>query len=265
MTTAETEPTTETDEEPRRMTNARTCVGCGAKVAREARVDAGLVRLVLGPDGAIAVDAADSGFGRGAHVHGTAACVEKAARAGLPRVTRRSELTIVDDDGPAPLRPASLAKAIRLAMERRLAGLFASARRSRELSMGSESTQAALAKGQGALVVVAKDAAAAAELGEVRRAIADGLAVAWGSKSILGRVTGSPSDVGVVVFLSERFAREVRAAVFIIDALGSVGATREGPAPRAGARHRGASKAPDPGPKSPLPAGGRGSFWERGA
>lgn len=254
---SDVEPKNDPPHEP----SARTCVGCGARVPRAERAEAGLVRVVLGPDGMLAVDAGDSGFGRGAHVHATAACVEKAARAGLPRVLRRGELTILDDDGRTPLGPASLAKAIALAMERRLVGFFTMARRTRELAVGADSARDALTKGRGALVVVAKDAAPA-ELGSVRWAVAEGHVVAWGSKESLARVTGHLGELEMVVFLSERFARQVRAAVFVLDAMSAV---NEGPARRKGARHRGASKAPDPGSPSPLPAGGRGSLWERGA
>ena len=59
----------------------RTCVGCGERVEipRSESPSSVLVRLVLGPGGEVAVDAAGGGFGRGAHVHPRPGCVEKAA------------------------------------------------------------------------------------------------------------------------------------------------------------------------------------------
>ena len=56
----------------------RTCAGCGKHAAAD-----DLVRVVHDPSaGAIAVDLAASGFGRGAHVHPTPDCLAKAVKAG---------------------------------------------------------------------------------------------------------------------------------------------------------------------------------------
>ncbi len=59
------------------------------------------MRLVLGPDGEIAVDAAGGGFGRGAHVHARGACIEQAATRGLQRASkgRASSVSVAVKEG----------------------------------------------------------------------------------------------------------------------------------------------------------------------
>src|SRR5580700_10446725 len=110
----------------------RTCVGCGEHVAME---PGDLVRLVLGPDSEIAVDARGGGFGRGAYVHARRACLERAVKGGLARSAkaRVDRIAGPDDAEPSPLRVDSLARAIQAAMDRRIEGLLATAVRSRQL------------------------------------------------------------------------------------------------------------------------------------
>src|SRR5580693_9202449 len=90
----------------------RTCVGCGEQVAREAPGD--LVRLVLGPDGEVAVDARAGGFGRGAYVHARRPCLERAVKGGLARSAKGKVERIAgpDEAPPSPLRVETLALAI---------------------------------------------------------------------------------------------------------------------------------------------------------
>jgi hypothetical protein len=49
------------------------------------------------------------------------------------------------------------------------------------------------------LILVATDAAAAAALGPVRQAVAEGRAVAWGTKAVLGEVLGGPHRPEIAV------------------------------------------------------------------
>jgi predicted RNA-binding protein YlxR (DUF448 family)/ribosomal protein L7Ae-like RNA K-turn-binding protein len=213
----------------------RTCVGCGEQVAGD---PGDLVRLVLGPEGQVAVDARGGGFGRGAYVHVRRACLERAVRGGLARSAKgkvdRVAAATPDVPGGAladssSLSVDALARAIEAAMDRRLEGLLAAAVRSRQLAYGADAVTSACQRGEAALVVVARDARAAADLTEVRRAVAEGRAVAWGSKAEIGRLVapgarratlaGPPPDgeaangeagVAVVAVISGRMAGAVR-------------------------------------------------------
>ncbi|WP_258169145.1 YlxR family protein [Salmonella enterica] len=60
----------------------RQCAGCAKRDFAD-----DLVRVVLDPaDGTLAVDLADSRFGRGAHVHASKDCMQKALRGGFAKV-----------------------------------------------------------------------------------------------------------------------------------------------------------------------------------
>jgi hypothetical protein len=62
----------------------RTCVGCRCEAGK-----AGLIRVVRRAAGGAAIDAAGSAAGRGAYVHGDAACVDLARkRKALDRALR---------------------------------------------------------------------------------------------------------------------------------------------------------------------------------
>ncbi len=209
----------------------RTCVGCGERVAVLGPGGADFVRLILGPGGEIAVDSKGGGFGRGAHVHARRACVERAARAGLLRATKGAAHLVLEggeSDKGAPLSAESLARAIQRSMDRRIEGLLGAAGRSRQVARGADAVTSACHRGEGHLVVVACDAAAAADVGEVRHAVAEGRAVAWGTKERLGAVVapsavrgrlGSPhtkytsEGVGVVAITSRKLAEGLRQAV----------------------------------------------------
>lgn len=203
----------------------RTCVGCGERVEVAAR--GSLVRLILGPEGEVAVDPGDGGFGRGAHVHPRPDCIAKAVQRGLAKAAKGRVHAVSSGTGElAPLRPDTLAEAIRAAMERRIEGLLAAAVRSRQVAFGSDAVTGACERGEAALVVVACDAAAAADLAEVRRAIAEGRAVSWGTKLSLAALFGGgeaarPSGVGVIALTSPKIAEAIREAVHIAD--GSAG------------------------------------------
>ncbi len=211
----------------------RMCVGCGERGAPE-----DFVRIVLGPKTSdetreIAVDAGTGSFGRGAHLHPRPACVLAAAQRGLQR-SFKAALTL---DGER-LTAASLAACIGAVFDRRIDGLLGAARRSRRMALGADSVVSASRAGDAHVVVVATDAASAAELTEVRRAVSEGRAVAWGTKERLAAATGGSSrsmGLGVVAVTDNRIARAVREAVLVVDAMrlpmvalkGATGSPRE--------------------------------------
>jgi predicted RNA-binding protein YlxR (DUF448 family)/ribosomal protein L30E len=179
-----------------RKGSQRTCVGCGRTESPEE-----MVRLVVSPEGEVAVDLAGGQFGRGAHLHASPRCLLGAPR-GLGRSFRR----------PIAVTPQGLASAIVAAAKRRAEGLIASAARSQWVEIGAERAGAALENGKAHLVVVARDAAAGASTGPVLRAIAAGAAVAWGTKMELGALVGK-SEVAVLGITSERLAVALRTVV----------------------------------------------------
>jgi predicted RNA-binding protein YlxR (DUF448 family) len=176
----------------------RTCVGCGKADARSE-----LVRLIVSPEGEVAVDLAGGHFGRGAYLHPTMACASRASK-GLSRSLRQQ----------VPVEPAGLAQLIAQASERRIGGLLSSAARCRQLAAGADSVASSLSSGEAALVVVARDAAAAASVGAVARAVADGRAVAFGTKAELGALVGR-SEIGVLAITSIPLAKAIRRTALV--------------------------------------------------
>jgi predicted RNA-binding protein YlxR (DUF448 family) len=192
----------------------RTCVGCGERV--EVGTGEELVRIVRGPDGVVAVDAKGGSAGRGAHVHARGACLEKAATRGLPRSFKAAVTTVARQDGNEPISGASLAAAVVDALDRRIEGFIVSAARSRAVQVGADAATGASARGEAALMLVAVDAAAAADLSAVRAAVSDGRAVAWGTKLEVGALVAGgrkPEGVGVVAITSRKIADALKRAV----------------------------------------------------
>lgn len=201
------------EREPFEKGRVRTCVGCGERVGvDDVRGARPLVRLILGPGGVIAVDPGDGGFGRGAHVHPQKDCLSAAVARGLARAAKGRVHAIVGAAGKGaegagdqathgvePLTTVSLARAVREATERRLQGLIRAAVRCQSAAIGADAVVGSCVRGEAALVLVACDAAAGADLPEVRRAVAEGRAVAWGSKLGLGALAGGPHERGVAV------------------------------------------------------------------
>jgi predicted RNA-binding protein YlxR (DUF448 family) len=176
----------------------RMCVGRG----RHDHPD-GLIRLIVASDGEVGVDLAGGRFGRGAHVHATADCLAKALR-GLSKALHQ----------PIQASAQQLADAIHAAVDRRVAGLLASAVRAREVEIGARAAGDAFENKKARLLVVARDAAAAASVGTVMTAIAQGGAVASGTKATLGTLVGGP-ETAVIGIVSEKLSAAVRAAVMI--------------------------------------------------
>jgi predicted RNA-binding protein YlxR (DUF448 family) len=208
--------TTMTDgaRKPSTKSSVRTCVGCGASGS-----PADMVRFLLGPEGPdgaapVAVDAADGGFGRGAHAH--PACIPAACKGGFARAFRCK----------VAAEPAHLAAELRAAYERRVLGLLSGARRSGHLAIGVEPTVEAMTAGA-PLVVLATDAAAVAARFE--SSVREGRAVAFGTRASLGALSfpgREGADVAALAVTHEDLAREVGRCVRLVSAAPSATSSR---------------------------------------
>ena len=175
----------------------RQCAGCAKRDFADA-----LLRVVLDPDdGKLAVDLADSRFGRGAHVHASTECMQKALRGGFAKVFKAKVEGTVE----------ALGEQITIAADRRIEGLLTGARRGKLAIAGADVVREAYREGTAALVLVASDAAAAAKLPEIQDAIGQGKAIAWGNKQRLGAIFGR-DETAVCAVLHEGVARAIGSA-----------------------------------------------------
>jgi predicted RNA-binding protein YlxR (DUF448 family)/ribosomal protein L7Ae-like RNA K-turn-binding protein len=180
-------------------TPTRTCAGC-----RVATAAGELVRVVLGEDRRLVVDLGAGAFGRGAWVHPRPECIERAAPRGFSKSFK----------SPVETTAAELRAGLVDAADRRVHGLLASARGARSVAVGTMATDEAIESGSARLVIVARDARAAAATTPAQRAIAAGQAVAWGDKSRRGAALGR-GETGVVAVLDAGIARALRHAIAI--------------------------------------------------
>ena len=177
----------------------RQCAGCARRDAAD-----DLVRVILGDQdtqGALAVDLEDSRFCRGAHVHASIECVQKALRGGFAKVFKCKVEGAVESFG----------EQLTIAADRRIEGLLAGARRGKLAISGSDVVRAACREGTAALVLVASDAAAAAKLPEVQEAIGHGKAIVFSNKQRLGAIFGR-DEVAVCAVLHEGVAKAISSA-----------------------------------------------------
>jgi predicted RNA-binding protein YlxR (DUF448 family) len=181
----------------RRRAAVRTCVGC-----RRTAESYELVRVVLGPDGAVVPDLAGHSFGRGAWLHARPECLAEAAPRGLSRSLH------------APVKTSALElwAMLRAAAERRVGALLSAAWRARKLATGNTQAHVAVEAARAELLIVATDARAVARLPWVEQAVAQGRALAWGTKDLLGSCARR-SETGVVAVLDGGFADALRAAI----------------------------------------------------
>jgi predicted RNA-binding protein YlxR (DUF448 family) len=194
---AETKQHDERSEQGEKPGSRRQCAGCAKRDFADA-----LVRVVLDPaDGSLAVDLADSRFGRGAHMHASRECAQKALRGGFAKVFKCKVEGTVE----------SLAEQILVAADRRIEGLLAGARRGKLAISGADVVRAAYREGTAAMVVVASDAAAAAKFPEIQDAVARGLAIGWSNKQRLGAIFGR-DEVAVCAVLHEGVAKAIGSA-----------------------------------------------------
>jgi predicted RNA-binding protein YlxR (DUF448 family)/ribosomal protein L7Ae-like RNA K-turn-binding protein len=185
--------------EEKRDRTTRTCAGCGKRVSAEE-----LVRVVLDPTGdepTIVVDVSGSAFGHGAHVHPSRDCVTKACKGGFSKAFKTK----------VSASPETFGRQLVEGSDRRIEGLLMGARRARHLVVGADATVEALRAGKVALVIVATDAAAAAQLGEVRDAVAAGQAIAWGVKGRLGALLAR-EEVAVCGVVHDKVAEAIGTA-----------------------------------------------------
>jgi len=166
-----------------------------------------MIRLVLDEQGGLAVDLAGRAFGRGAWAHPRSECLARSARGGIQRTLRAN----VRIDAHA------LIASVRAAADRRVEALLASARGAGRLVAGSDASREAWERTGVELVIVARDARAAATEAWVAAAAGSGKAVAWGDKQGLGRAISRP-DTAVVAITERGLARAITSAV----ALGSL-------------------------------------------
>jgi predicted RNA-binding protein YlxR (DUF448 family) len=208
----------------------RTCVGCGERVEIPRGAPSPLVRLVLGPGGEVAVDAANGGFGRGAHVHPRPGCLDKAVQRGLARAAK-AKVSLLRVEEPAetdgagegargglvPLDPASLSQAIVRAFDRRIQGLVVAAARAHRIAPGSDAVKGADERGEAHAVLVA---------------VAEGRAVAWGTKQIIAQLCSAAGSakrsegLGVVAITDTRIAGALQEAVRMAAAVTTLAAPR---------------------------------------
>ncbi len=174
----------------------RSCVACRGKAA-----PVELTRWVFAGDGAVFPDLAQGAFGRGAWLHPRPACLRKAS-AGFSRSFKER----------IAVSPAELATLLSSAAERRVAALLGAARRSHKLLAGKTAVDKALEEARCSLVVVACDARAAVRSSQIQQAIGSGRAVAWGSKQVLGGLTGR-MEAGVLAVLDDGLANALKATI----------------------------------------------------
>ena len=193
---------------PRRAPE-RTCVGCGKRDAAP-----NLLRIVLGPEGHVAFDLANHAMGRGAHVHPAPQCMDSAARKGLSKAFHTRVVC----------EPIALRDMLAGAVERRLKGLLGSAIQSGNAVLGRQAVDDELGKNTIETVILACDASDAPGPA-LKRAIADGRAVAWGSKGQVGAALGR-SEVGVVGIRSPSLGRAIADMCRIADGVRSCSEVR---------------------------------------
>jgi len=194
-------------EHPRKGT--RTCAGCGARVAKERRHE--LIHLILmeGEHGLEpVVNLAGKRHGRGAWVHPSRACLERACARGLARSAK------------APVRADAegLVNAIRVAAVRRLLAQIAAGCRAGRVSVGGSRAAEAWSKKKAALIIVARDAAASAQLPFLAAAEECGRLAVWGEKTQLGGAVGR-NEVGVLAVCDSALAAGLADTLYISDSL----------------------------------------------
>jgi predicted RNA-binding protein YlxR (DUF448 family) len=112
--------------------------------------EAGLIRFVAGPDGAVVPDLARKLPGRGLWVAADRVSVETAARKGLFARAAKAKVTA----------PPNLADQVESLLKRRLLQGLGLARRAGELTSGFEKVSAAIEAGRAAWLIEASDGAA---------------------------------------------------------------------------------------------------------
>jgi predicted RNA-binding protein YlxR (DUF448 family) len=156
------------------------------------------VRLVVGPDGQVVPDLAGGAFGRGAWVHPRPACVADAVRGGLSRGLKTKVTAEV----------SQVVGLLRDAASRRTLSLLQAAQRARRAALGTTALEEAVRDDSVALLVLAGDARASADLTVVRRLAEAGRVRLFKTKAELGAAFGR-DELALVGILSPDLSREV--------------------------------------------------------
>ena len=172
----------------------RTCAGCGEKAPGKE-----LLRVVMGPwNGTfaeVAVDFANGAIGRGAHVHPTVPCLEKAVKVGFSK-SFKSKIKASTKE---------LAREIVSGSQRAILGLVTSAVARRRASVGADASKEAMKEGA-PLLLVASDAGSIAA--EFHAYAEEGRVSVFGDKQVLGKVCGK-SEVAVLAITDENIASAI--------------------------------------------------------
>ncbi|HEX6767343.1 MAG TPA: DUF448 domain-containing protein [Polyangiaceae bacterium] len=179
----------------------RTCVGCQTEAPSNE-----LVRVVIGPDGALAPDPRGGAFGRGAWLHPRPECIARGVPRGVAHALKTKVVTNAEE----------FSGLMRRAGMRRLLGLVSSAWRAKKAAIGATAVEKALSTDEPCLVIVATDAHAAASGRGVARAVALGRALAASTKTELGAALGR-DEVGVVAILDDGFESPLREAAALAE------------------------------------------------
>lgn len=171
----------------------RTCVGCKTSGSPQ-----DLVRLVVGPDGEVVPDLGGGAFGRGAWVHPRSSCLAVAVRGGLSRGLKTQV---------AAQLPEVLVR-LREAAARRAVSLLQSAKRARLAALGTTAFEEAERDDRIALLVLASDAKASADLSAVQRLGKRGRVRIFKTKAELGAALGR-DELALVGLLSPDLSLEV--------------------------------------------------------
>ncbi len=175
----------------------RTCAGCSAKAEGEA-----LLRVVRVDASTIAVDLNQRMVGRGAYVHPTAQCVQRAIRGGFARSFGENVTVSMPIFANQVVRGA----------HRKMQGLLLAAHRTRSLLVGADLVERRVSEDHNDLrIVLARDAGSIATSNWIQERVAKGRVMAWSTRHELGRWLGR-SEVVVCATTDTRIGAALEGA-----------------------------------------------------
>jgi predicted RNA-binding protein YlxR (DUF448 family) len=160
-----------------------------------------MIRWVRDDGGAVVPDLSGRSFGRGAWTHPRPDCLRNLQKS-LARSFKRPVIT------PTGEALSLLGQGAR----HRVSQLLGAARRQKKAIFGSDATSEGWQRGEVYLILVARDAQAAAKSTAVAGAVAQGKACAWGTKHELGRLFGR-SEIGVLGLCDRGLAKSLFGAI----------------------------------------------------
>jgi len=202
------------EREQRTREPQRICVGCKERDSRgalarlvieEPRSDSGSPRIVA--------DVMRRLPGRGVSIHPRRGCVEAAARKGGLSRGFRTQMKV---------EPAELIELLSAQYEARMRGLLLAARRSGALAVGTDAVREAMGRVEGALLIVAADAAGRREEIEQAATRLAKACIVFATKDELGRLLGR-ATVGVCLVLESGIAAELARTATLLTQLSEDG------------------------------------------